>query len=127
MARCESTTRMFPRIKGHCAYCKKAKENNRRKYCCDRCSDMAVIESNPHSCYAQRVLHKYLNEYCPLCLETDWFSGPNGPRETHHIIPVEKGGDNKVENLVFLHHKCHVGPNGIHSAGRIVFINRKGE
>lgn len=47
---------------------------------------------------------KYQKWICPVCNEPLF----NGDKiETHHIVPVEKGGSNDIENLVHLHGACH--------------------
>ena len=68
---------------------------------------MAAIESNPHSVYAREALERHLNKVCPICEVREW-GIDNGWKQIHHITPIVEGGDNKVENLVFLHTKCHV-------------------
>lgn len=44
------------------------------------------------------------NWKCPICGEP-LFNGEEV--ETHHIVPVAKGGQNDIENLVHLHTACH--------------------
>lgn len=47
---------------------------------------------------------KFQNWKCPVCGD-NLFNGE--PIETHHIVPVAKGGSDDPENLMHLHKACH--------------------
>jgi RNA-directed DNA polymerase len=49
-------------------------------------------------------LAKIQNWKCPICGDS-LFNGEE--IETHHIVPVAKGGLNDIENLMHLHSPCH--------------------
>jgi RNA-directed DNA polymerase len=47
---------------------------------------------------------------CPVCSQS-LFNGEE--LHTHHIVPVEAGGEEKYRNLLLVHEDCH---NQIHSS-----------
>lgn len=42
---------------------------------------------------------------CPVCMQM--LDGTPADFHLHHIIPIVKGGNNRLENLVFVHPNCH--------------------
>ncbi len=44
------------------------------------------------------------NYKCPICGE---HIVQEEPLQLHHIIPVNKGGTDKLENLTWMHEACH--------------------
>jgi 5-methylcytosine-specific restriction endonuclease McrA len=42
---------------------------------------------------------------CPVCKQM--LDGTPADFHLHHIIPIARGGSDRIENLVFLHPMCH--------------------
>lgn len=54
--------------------------------------------------------------HCPICSDHLW----NGESlDTHHITPVRTGGNDKVENLIWLHEACHYNAGSKMSIGQL--------
>jgi RNA-directed DNA polymerase len=43
---------------------------------------------------------------CPVCKQT--LDGTPADFHLHHILPLAKGGDNRTENLIYVHPNCHL-------------------
>ena len=117
MSRINDYSRMFPPIRDKhgnklrlCRLCAKKLPKNRSSWCCNEHRDIALIKCNPHSYRATTLNH--IGSVCYLCSYdtmtkqyVGWFicSG-----EIHHVVMVQDGGKNDVENLVLLCHDCHI-------------------
>jgi hypothetical protein len=111
-----------------CSYCSGPLKSKGLKYCCEHCRDMAAIEANPHT-FRDKV-YKYLDSRCFLCDKSLLIREDRGnvwwniSSEIHHIVHVQFGGDNKIDNLCNLCHDCHVR---VHKLCRMVekILNEK--
>jgi len=59
-----------------------------------------VEESDSNRKTSQELLVEFLGGQCKVCGSTDNL-------EKHHIIPLEKGGPDTVQNLMVLCRECH--------------------
>ncbi|MCK9580294.1 MAG: HNH endonuclease [Methanoregula sp.] len=59
--------------------------------------------------YAAVTAKQRANGICRLCLRPGPFTGPDGEPwlDTHHIVPLDKGGTDTSENIVALCPNCH--------------------
>ena len=135
MVRINNYTKLFARpigedgkvIKTICRRCWKPLPKGRTSFCCKDCAELSLIETNPHS--YDHLVYKRLGSKCFLC-GTDKFKrqyyggGIQAELEVHHIMHIQHGGDNKLDNLCVLCHDCHVR---VHKLCRMVekILNEK--
>ena len=60
-------------------------------------------EAETYNKKSQRIINKQKHK-CPVCGQSLY---NNEPLHLHHIIPKSIGGNDKIENLVYLHTYCH--------------------
>lgn len=89
-----------------CCVCAHPVPKGRRHWCSEECVKR-YRDDQDWGYIRQRVIQRDENECqkCGLKLKRD--------RKTiHHIIPVEKGGTNQLDNLILLCESCHLKVHG---------------
>lgn len=86
-----------------CKHCSQNfKSVNNSKYCSTLCKQknyrLKKKSGNPFDKQLEKIIKLY---NCEICSWND------APRDSHHILPVSKGGKSTIDNLISLCPNCH--------------------